>query len=378
MRKTKDSEITVVPINRIILVGNGFDLAHGMRTSYTDFIIWYFNKIWLEARNSQTINPQVPYEIIYKNKLLNFSFDISLSGKSSPLDNPYGFTLDDIKQHVNFISNNSQRGQINLSFNSDIFKSIVGDLLERNWVDIENIYYDFLRKRLKEHNLHLDLKPSHLQNSLKEINSQFDILKSELENYLTTISPTSKNHQTDDYLYEPPIPSNLENSDQLELGNVLLLNFNYTPTTDMYKKPDTDIIHIHGQLNDPNNPIIFGYGDERDETYDILEKANIPEVFTHIKSFDYFKTNNYSRLLAFLESPYDVYVMGHSCGLSDRTLLSTIFENPNCRFIKLFYYKNEENYRNTTYELSRHFKDKAEMRKKVLDFTRCEAMPQNV
>ena len=29
-------------MNRIILVGNGFDLAHGLKTSYSDFINWYW------------------------------------------------------------------------------------------------------------------------------------------------------------------------------------------------------------------------------------------------------------------------------------------------------------------------------------------------
>ncbi|MBO7224693.1 MAG: hypothetical protein J6V35_02135 [Bacteroidales bacterium] len=29
-------------MNRIIIVGNGFDLAHGVKTSYKDFIEWYF------------------------------------------------------------------------------------------------------------------------------------------------------------------------------------------------------------------------------------------------------------------------------------------------------------------------------------------------
>ena len=31
-------------INRIILVGNGFDLAHGLATRYADFINWYWEK----------------------------------------------------------------------------------------------------------------------------------------------------------------------------------------------------------------------------------------------------------------------------------------------------------------------------------------------
>jgi len=31
-------------INRLILVGNGFDLAHGLKTSYKDFIEDYLSK----------------------------------------------------------------------------------------------------------------------------------------------------------------------------------------------------------------------------------------------------------------------------------------------------------------------------------------------
>ena len=28
-------------MNRLILIGNGFDLAHGLKTKYADFIEWY-------------------------------------------------------------------------------------------------------------------------------------------------------------------------------------------------------------------------------------------------------------------------------------------------------------------------------------------------
>ena len=30
-------------MNRLVLIGNGFDLAHGLKTSYEDFIYWYFS-----------------------------------------------------------------------------------------------------------------------------------------------------------------------------------------------------------------------------------------------------------------------------------------------------------------------------------------------
>ena len=32
-------------MNRIILIGNGFDLAHGLKTGYGDFIYLYHNSI---------------------------------------------------------------------------------------------------------------------------------------------------------------------------------------------------------------------------------------------------------------------------------------------------------------------------------------------
>ena len=31
-------------MNRIVLIGNGFDLAHGLKTSYMDFINWYWEQ----------------------------------------------------------------------------------------------------------------------------------------------------------------------------------------------------------------------------------------------------------------------------------------------------------------------------------------------
>lgn len=29
-------------MNRLVLIGNGFDLAHGLETSYADFFYWYW------------------------------------------------------------------------------------------------------------------------------------------------------------------------------------------------------------------------------------------------------------------------------------------------------------------------------------------------
>jgi hypothetical protein len=65
--------------------------------------------------------------------------------------------------------------------------------------------------------------------------------------------------------------------------------------------------------------------------------------------------------------------MGHSCGLSDRTLLNRIVEHDNCTKIKIFYHAksdSENDYIEKTQELSRHFssKSKHDMRIKIKSF----------
>jgi hypothetical protein len=36
--------INFYEMNDLYLIGNGFDLAHGLKTSYNDFLLWYLNR----------------------------------------------------------------------------------------------------------------------------------------------------------------------------------------------------------------------------------------------------------------------------------------------------------------------------------------------
>ena len=122
----------------------------------------------------------------------------------------------------------------------------------------------------------------------------------------------------------------------------LLLNFNYTKTADLYLPANSDIPvnHIHGELDNEQNPVIFGYGDELDEDYKTISNLNDNSYLTNIKSIRYLETDNYRQLLQFIDTgPYQIYIMGHSCGNSDRTLLNTLFEHKNCVSIKPYYYE---------------------------------------
>jgi hypothetical protein len=71
--------------------------------------------------------------------------------------------------------------------------------------------------------------------------------------------------------------------------------------------------------------------------------------------------------------------MGHSCGLSDRVLLNTVFEHKNCKSIKIFFHEQEngiDNYTDIVQNISRHFDDKKLMRSKIVNKLLCEPLPQ--
>ena len=156
-----------------------------------------------------------------------------------------------------------------------------------------------------------------------------------------------------------------------------MLNFNYTPTADLYLKDEGDVSvsHIHGELGNDNNPIIFGYGDELDDDYKEISKLNDNDYLKNIKSIRYLETDNYRKLLSLIDSaPFQVYIMGHSCGNSDRTLLNTLFEHKNCISIKPFYHQKDDgtdNYIEIIQNISRNFNSMQLMRDRVVNKTYC-------
>lgn len=161
-------------------------------------------------------------------------------------------------------------------------------------------------------------------------------------------------------------------------NRTLLLNFNYTQTDRFYqdywtgKSRKAEIIHIHGSTApEDKNPIIFGFGDELDDDYQNIEKLNDDRFLENIKSIDYLQTNNYKNLLEFIDGErYQIFICGHSCGLSDRTLLNTLFEHENCSSIRSFFYmpnESDDNFKQITCNISRNFNDKAKLRDRVVN-----------
>lgn len=343
-------------INHIIIIGNGFDLAHGLKTKYSDFIYWYLKKAVIKYNK----------DLVYDDDL------ISIKPNSNAVRYPIPeFSMSSTEQIINEL----ERQEYLNHFKSEFFNSIVRKSIETNWVDIENEYYNTLQN-LIDQKIRTD-ETTIFKKEVSNLNLAMATIQNELKFYLTSqIRDLEISPMTEILDHLRAIKSNASKA------NTLILNFNYTSTIGIYLQElvisNLTRLDIHGSINDKYNPIIFGYGDEMDKNYSRIEDIEDDEALAYMKSFSYFKTDQYNTLIDFINSgQYVVHLMGHSCGRSDRLLLNRIFENEYCHKIKVYYHHIDENhndYISKTMAISRLFVNKSLMRDKVLNINKCKPL----
>ncbi len=430
-------------MNRIIIIGNGFDKAHDLATGYRDFIDSYWTNVsyhifngykrWL-AEQWGSIDDPSPYEDefiqveVFQDKQYKTSDPVYPQSDSNHPYNEVRWLI------AMFNDNNNARyeGSVRLTFKNRFFEHISSRCSLANWVDIENEYYGKLKELFAEDDAIIR------NEKVRVLNRDFDAVKKRLESYLTQVVNEAKVEQFPsiqeafDSLIAPnevalgkrkmlvdsilsKFITTADGKDIVQLDKeekdpgylfccsqdeermhyvmkklsdenfqksecrafcALILNFNYTQTAkQLYVRDSDEIINIHGELGSRQNPIIFGYGDELDDDYKRIEKLQDNDFLENIKSVRYHETDNYRRVLDFIESDaYQVVIMGHSCGNSDRTLLNTLFEHRNCISVKVYYHQREDNtddYSQLIRNISRNFNDKAAMRDKVVNKKYC-------
>jgi hypothetical protein len=271
---------------------------------------------------------------------------------------------------------------VDIDIKSEILRRVNESIETKNWVDIEKEYFNILGESTN----------SKKQINVSDLNDEFSLLKSKLMEYLQKQQDDFSN----DFDLSPLVGCFTQRIHPFELDSrrsnktltptsLYFLNFNYTDTCEPYivecnKKIRSSINYIHGSLDGKKGLPIFGFGDEFDKKFLEIEDKKDNEYFKHIKSFDYSKNQNYSSLLAFIESgEFQVHIYGHSCGISDRTMLRSIFEEDNCKSIKIFHHELKDgsnDFVERTYEIYRHFSNKGVMRRKVVSLEWCESKPQ--
>lgn len=404
-------------MNRLIIIGNGFDLAHGLKTSYKDFVIWYLAK----SIGSLSYIP-TPYEdallkinFEHYNTFISFFYNNGLSSYKVEMEDLIDFvancfkeqTIKDIlniqennfSEYITYTKKNDNNKRqsdwypFEITIKSDFLKRLIINCQDCNWVDIENEYFDQLKAYKQTDKFDIE--------KVKQLNIEFTYLRQKLEEYLSIQQQGAKIQVIPELLnsihavfkiedFEPVMgyegartECGFDKTTKPEMRhNLYFLNFNYTDTIELYNDnhlqtefSKAEINYIHGQLNKDNNPIIFGFGDEHDKEYLDFEEHRNNDLFRHIKSYQYLQTPNYRNLLHFLNSGhYQVFVMGHSCGLSDRTMFKEIFEHDHCKSIRLFHYNQD--FHDKVINVSKHFSNKGHMRKLIVDYQATDAFPQ--
>lgn len=150
-------------INRIILVGNGFDLAHGLATRYADFINWYWDKYFHHLRmcHNRTYSDYLCTFILNDNQNTWFAFLWSIL---NPINLPSG------REFYEYVKSDEKQFSIHYS---TFMKRICQSVELKGWVDIENEYYAALNEEYFE--------------TPEKINEEFEIIKSNLIEYLSEI-----------------------------------------------------------------------------------------------------------------------------------------------------------------------------------------------
>lgn len=399
-------------MNRLVLIGNGFDLAHGLKTKYEDFMYWYWRGI-------------VAYLLLQSKDVYEDSL-CKVTNRKLDYWNLSELYHAENEELYSFLVNND--GAIDIYY-SPMLERINKSIQDKGWVDIENEYYEllknyvlnnesltqtetlntqlhYLQEKLVKYLKSIEISEKILRTDIRpQIYAPFKIHDISIESLQALINHVKSDMEADKgsidakhslygnsyssgriKSYKEKFLGNIVLNDEIPIelllpNNIMLLNFNYTHTADLYCKKGYifTVNQIHGDLNNPKS-VIFGYGDELDDDYKTIVNKNENKFLGNIKSIKYLESDNYRKLLSFIESePYQILIMGHSCGNSDRTLLNTLFEHKNCVSIKPYYYKwgegeKDDNYIELVQNISRNFTDMKLMRDRVVNKTYCEQL----
>ena len=368
-------------MNRVVLIGNGFDLAHGLRTKYEHFICWYLNQ-WgsrlLHGIGKEESDGLLSFKIKEGINVPNWAS--AFQGWYYKRENPL---IPWNEGDVLFMALRDRK-LCDYTFTSPLLLRIWKQVL-LGWVDIENEYFSLLTEEK------MSMDKGFIIPNYKELNNHLDILRTFLIRYLTVESDKDTpifeeikrkiycpvNEKEVSVVYKGSGDKSL--LEEKEPSAIMLLNFNYTNTPEQYVTDPSKVAvnYIHGKLEKPES-VIFGYGDELDSGFKKLQNMNNNEALRHIKSIRYMESDNYRKVLEFIETGlFQICIMGHSCGNSDRTLLNTLFEHKNCISIKPYYYVKEDgtdNYLDIIQNISRNFTDMKLMRDRVVNKTYCETI----
>lgn len=344
----------------LLIVGNGFDLYHGLPTRYTDFLkfISYWSIFWDNYNGEAKAQVCTPFRVKLseQNEIIEESMRDFASHQGY-----YKY------EHLEFINSHID--------NLWIQYFLKKQLSSVNWIDfegeiynvlklVEEYYSEFIPEMRKRNDAPIKYIPGDMSTVInifkkncpeeyidftQEIISRRDTEKDKLKNNKEMLLSTMKRELDDlikclDY-YLLDFVSNIkveQYSEQIkELSYINLLNFNYTYTyASVYGKNSLREHHrIHGDCLEED--MVLGIPDESFPS--TLDYIYFQKYFQRIqkRTGNYYKswiTEPNAREKSLEDVPINVFIMGHSLADSDKGILKEIFMNDFVCKITIFYH----------------------------------------
>ncbi len=264
----------------LLVLGNGFDLAHNLKTKYQDFLEWAFQNNKMGTYNS-------------------FDLDLfwAMRSKSKPYPEDKYFSRNYVPYFLLKLFNASD-----------------------NWIDLENNIADIIEDEMHK------LRDGKDRVTFKEILDKF-ILR-----------------EFEQYIVEKINNESVKNKIDLRYTN-RILSFNYSNTVERLYELEAEICYLNGKasLNDNESHIVFGYdpsddyGSEAWCEYDKVHQRAYKNTDTQYK--DWLKDEN----------EYDIHIIGHSLGQTDRAFLRPFILKENSK--TTVYYHNLVSKRQLIYRM---------------------------
>jgi len=329
-------------VENILILGNGFDLAMGRKTSYGDFLR-FLNSISVQSSNSEEffdtniidgliqekkIEKDDYFSKISKNLFLKYINENKnkLGKKWSSIE----LVISDIAEAIVYIRDYSKKQDT--KFGSAFFRTLMKQSVsESNFMAIKYVS-DNIDKFVPEYSQILN--DSGVQKAMDACNEKFiqslEELTDYLEFYLTYLDKL-------DFDSEQRIVKQDSSLDAIEgLENAKVLTFNYTDTANkLFNIPEESTHFIHGRIDFARdkksiNTMVFGIEDKEDKT----ENIN-PDLISYQKFYQRIIKETGSDYRKFFENPKDsgesvddmnIVVLGHSVDPLDKEIFEKCFD----------------------------------------------------
>ena len=359
----------------ILLIGNGFDLAHGLPTTYNDFLTFleYINSDI--STSSLKINPEL--EVLIKKddnaeaiqKIKTLTNNNVWYEYFSVLDN-LSPNWCDFEYEIEYVVKQFESLKKLLEKNHEIYLPDLIELLEKNH-EIFPLNYDIF-KTFIQHYISKKFDITEEEISPNTINTFFVLtfgkkFKSSkpqiylynavaFEDFINMISEELKDFTKSFELYLSYFVNKIEIKPIAFINNLLddlnlqILSFNYTNTTTKYNKQFKHLpCFIHGQaITDEKDNLVLGIN----ETFDSIDPlfTNFRKYFQRVLKNCNFSYRNWineinrynsGKIIKVGSEIHHLYIIGHSLTLSDKNILNELITIKGMK--TTIYYRSDKN-----------------------------------